>query len=166
MFGNGFMNGGTPPVNQHSFSHVPQARIPRSQFKRPMRHITDFPADYMIPIFTDLAYPADTINADLSWIVRLKSPLDVPLMDNLYMDVFAIATPLRILQDNFRKMMGEQDNPADSIDFATPKITAPAVTGFVIPSDWTALTSANLSSALMDYIGMTPDVPDYTVHNY
>jgi len=162
----GFLQNSLPTVLQKSYSDRPQANIPRSQFRRPMRHITDFPADYMIPIFCDVAYPADTINAKLSWIVRLKAPLDVPLMDNLYFDIFAIKTPLRLLQTNFVKMMGERDNPNDSIDYSTPKITAPATTGFVIPTDWTSVTTAGLSGALQDYIGLTPDVADYTVHNY
>jgi len=163
---NGFIQQKNPTVLQKSYSDRPEARIPRSSFRRPMRHITDFPADYLIPIFCDIAYPADTINAALNWVVRLKSPLDVPLMDNLYFDVFAIKTPLRILQDNFTKMHGERENPDDSIAYATPKISAPAVTGFVIVDDWTNVTTSELASTLQDYIGLVPDVADYTVHNY
>ena len=51
-----------PSVMQHSFSQVPRARIPRSQFRRNFEHKTTFNADYLIPFYADEVYPGDTAN--------------------------------------------------------------------------------------------------------
>ena len=114
-----------PSVMQHSFSRVPRARIPRSQFKRNFKNTTTFDADYIIPFYHDEVYPGDTAQMNFSSIIRMITP-ETPFMDNLYADFFFFFIPNRLVQDNWQKLMGEQDNPADSIDFATPKLTSPA----------------------------------------
>ena len=43
-------------------------------------------------------------------------------MDNMYLDTFYFAVPIRLLWDNFQKMMGEQTDPGDSTDFLAPVI--------------------------------------------
>lgn len=149
---------------QHSFSRVPQARIPRSQFKRNFSNTTTFNADYLIPFYTDEVYPGDTARMDFSAIVRMTTP-ETPFMDNLYLDFFYFFVPTRLLQDNWQKLMGEQINPGDSIDYATPKVTAPAG-GYVPPSNWNAPTDAELSSALQDYFGLPTRIAGITHHNY
>lgn len=156
-----------PSIMQHSFSTVPQARIPRSQFKRNFEKKTTFNADYLIPFYWDEVYPGDTANMRFSAIIRMF-PLANPFMDNLYADFFFFFCPTRLIQTNWPKLMGERDNPADSIDFATPKVTIPAG-GFVPPANWSAPTTAELASALYDYLEypikvqpLTADMP----HNY
>lgn len=153
-----------PSVMSHSFSRIPQARIPRSQFKRPFEHKTTFNADYIVPFYWDEVYPADTAQMNFSAICRLVTP-EVPFMDNLYLDFFFFFVPNRLLQSNWQKLMGERLNPDDSIDYATPKITAP-VGGFVPPSDWASPTTAGLSGALYDYLEYPTRVAGYTAHNY
>ena len=154
-----------PSVYQHSFSHVPMARIPRSQFKRNVRHPLTFCADYIVPVYFDEILPADTVKMDWSWIARLLTP-EVPFMDNLYIDWFAFFCPTRLLQSNWQKLMGEQDDPGDSIDFSTPKLTSPASTGYTVPTDWSSPTTAQLSGALMDYLGIPPGIDSFEHHNY
>ena len=154
-----------PSVMQHSFSRVPKARIPRSQFTRPFEHKTTFNADYLIPFYWDEIYPGDTAQMKFSSIIRMITP-ETPFMDNLYCDFFFLYCPTRLLQDNWQKLMGEQDDPGDSIDYATPKITSPASIGWVAPADWSVPTDAELASALQDYFGVPTGVPGLEYHNY
>jgi hypothetical protein len=141
-----------PSVMEHSFSRVPQARIPRSSFKRPFRHVTTIDADYLYPLFTDEVLPADTHTIDLSAIARLNTP-ETPFMDNLYLDCFFFFVPNRLVQDNWVKLQGERDNPADSIDFSTPYITTTAVTGVANETLW-------------DYFGIPTQIPDLRVDTH
>lgn len=50
----------------------------------------------------------------------MSTPI-VPIMDNLYLETFWFFVPNRIVWSNFTKMMGEQDNPDDSIDYTVPQ---------------------------------------------
>ena len=148
-------NKSLPSVMSHSFSNVPRARVPRSQFKRNFEHKTTFNADYLIPFYSDEVYPADTAQMRFSAIIRMITP-ETPFMDNLYADFFFFFVPNRLVQTNWVKLMGEQDDPGDSIDFATPKLTAPATTGYTTPTDWSSPTTAQLAGALQDYFGIPP----------
>ena len=98
-------------VMKHKFSEVPQAEIPRSSFNRSHGVKTTFDSGYLVPFFCDEVLPGDTFNLRTSGFARMATPL-YPIMDNLYMDTFYFAVPLRLLWNNFQKMMGEQDNPA------------------------------------------------------
>lgn len=136
----------------HSFSRIPQANIPRSQFKRPFRHKTTFDVDYIIPIWWDLVMPGDTANVNFAAIIRMVTP-ETPFMDNLYCDFFFFFVPNRLVQTNWVKLMGEQDDPGDSIDFTTPYFDTTAVTG-------------ESNQTLMDYFGIPTQVPDLRVYGH
>ena len=112
-------------VMTHQFSQVPRAEIPRSTFDRSHGHKTTFDAGYLIPIFLDEALPGDTFSLRATMFARTATPI-FPIMDNMFMDTQYFAVPVRLLWDNWRKMMGEQDNPGDSTDFTVPQMTAPA----------------------------------------
>jgi len=116
-------------VMKHKFSEVPQAEIPRSSFNRSHGVKTTFDSGYLVPFFCDEVLPGDTFNLRTSGFARMATPL-YPIMDNLYMDTFYFAVPLRLLWNNFQKMMGEQDNPGDSIDFTCPTLPGVASTGY------------------------------------
>jgi hypothetical protein len=112
-------------IMQHSFSQVPKADVPRSSFNRSAGLKTTFDAGYLVPIFVDEALPGDTFNARLNAFARLATPLH-PFMDNLFMDTHFFAVPIRLVFDNFQKMMGEQVDPGDSTDYILPEMTSPA----------------------------------------
>lgn len=116
---------GPTPVNrvsrQHDFSAVPQAEIQRSTFNRSHPVKTTFDASLLIPIFVDEALPGDTFDLKATLFGRLATPI-VPIMDTLRLDTFFFSVPYRVLWENFKKFMGEQKNPTDSIDFVTPRI--------------------------------------------
>lgn len=131
-------------VMSHSFSQVPRANIPRSQFNRSHGLKTTFDSDYLVPIFVDEALPGDTFNLKMHGFARMATPL-YPVMDNIIMETFFFAVPYRLVWSNFVKMMGEQANPADSIDYTVPQQVSTVTTGY-----------ANLS--LQDYMGIPTKV--------
>ena len=108
-------------VMKHRFSEVPSVEIPRSTFKRNHGHKTTFDAGYLVPILIDLAIPGDSIKCNLHAISRLSTPI-YPIMDNMYMDTFFFAIPLRLIWANFKKFCGEQDNPGDTIAYSVPQV--------------------------------------------
>ena len=100
-------------VMSHQFSQVPHAKIQRSQFDRSHGLKTTFDASDLVPIFVDEVIPGDTFNLKMNGFARMATPL-YPVMDNIFMETFFFAVPLRLVWDNFQKMMGEQDNPCGS----------------------------------------------------
>ena len=128
---------------QHSFAQIPSANIQRSQFNRSCGIKTAFDAGWLVPIFCDEALPGDTMNLKIHTFGRMATPLK-PLMDNLYMDYFFFAVPIRLLWDNWQKFNGEQDNPGDSTDYLVPTITSPA--------------GGYLHGSLHDHLGIPPVV--------
>ena len=135
-----------PSVMKHQFSKVPQAEIPRSSFVRSHDYKTTFDAGYLVPVFVDEALPGDTFNLRMRAFARLATPIN-PFMDNLYVDSFFFAVPIRLIWDNWQKFNGEQEDPGDSTDFVTPKMSAPASTGYAIGS-------------LSDYFGIPTGIAD------
>ena len=132
----------------HQFSEIPKAEIPRSSFNRSHGLKTTFDAGSLVPIFVDEALPGDTFNLKMTAFSRLATPIH-PFMDNLFMNSFFFAVPIRLIWDNFLKFNGEQENPTDSTDFLIPTITSPAITG-------------HLALSLSDYLGIPTTIPDLT----
>lgn len=126
-------------AEQHQFAMVPQAEIPRAQFRRQSGHKTTFDAGYLVPVYVDEVLPGDTFNMRATMFARMATPI-FPVMDNLYLDTFWFYVPLRLLWTNFKKFMGEQDNPADSISYTVPQQVCPA-SGYAVGS-------------LQDYMGL------------
>ena len=103
-----------PQISQ--FNNIAPAPIPRSQFNRSSGLKTTFDAGYLVPFFVDEALPGDTFRLKHSLFGRLATPV-VPVMDNLFMDTFYFAVPVRLVWDNWQKFNGEQIDPGDSTDF-------------------------------------------------
>lgn len=133
-------------VMEHQFSQVPKVEIPRSSFNRSCGLKTTFDSGYLVPVFVDEALPGDTFNLNMTAFTRMATPIH-PFMDNMFMDSFFFAVPLRLIWDNFQKFNGEQDNPDDSTDYLVPTMAAPASTGYD-------------NCTLSDYLGIPTQVPD------
>ena len=133
----------------HNFSQIPDAQIPRSSFNRSHGYRTTFDAGYLVPVFVDEALPGDTFNLRMTSFARLATPI-VPFMDNLYLDSFFFAVPIRLIWNNWQALMGEQTDPDDSFPaaHAVPYMAAPATTGYSIGS-------------LQDYMGLPTGKADY-----
>ncbi len=139
-----------PSVMKHNFSQIPHANIQRSNFRRSHTHKTTFNSGYLVPIYVDEVLPGDTFKLNLTSVARLTTPL-TPFMDNLMMDFFFFAVPNRLVWSNWRKFMGEQGSPGDSIDYLVPTVTSPNPAGFV-------------NQSLFDYFGIPTQIPDLTVN--
>lgn len=108
-------------VMKHRFSEVPGVEIPRSVFQRNHGLKTTIDASKIYPIFWDMAVPGDTFKLNMHAIARLSTPI-FPIMDNMFLDTFFFAVPIRLLWTNFKKFMGEQVDPGDSIDYTIPTV--------------------------------------------
>jgi len=139
-----------PSVMTHDFSKVASAEIPRASFDRSHGYKTTFDAGFLIPIFVDEALPGDTFNLNMTGFARLATPLK-PFMDNIFLDSFFFAVPIRLIWDNWQKFNGEQANPADSTDFLVPTLTSPAG-GFT-------------NGSISDYFGLPTDIDNLTVNS-
>lgn len=117
-------------VDLHNFAMIPKADIPRSSFDRQHTHKTTFDAGYLVPIFVDEVLPGDSFKLSMTAFARLATPL-FPVMDNLTLETHFFFVPCRLVWTNWVKMMGEQDNPADSISYTTPQVVS-AAGGFPI----------------------------------
>ena len=126
-------------VNVHQFAMVPRADIPRSSFVIEKGHKTTFDAGYLVPVYVDEILPGDTFNLNMTVFARMATPI-APIMDNLHLDSFFFFVPCRLLWSNWKKFMGEQANPADSISYVIPQQVSP-VGGYAVGS-------------LQDYMGL------------
>ena len=127
----------------HRFSEAPQANISRSVFERNHGYKTTFDAGLLIPFFIDEALPGDTLSYRLSAFARLATPI-YPIMDNMRLETFFFSVPLRLVWDNFKKMMGERVDPDDSIEYTVPQISIDSVS----------------NHSLTDYFGLPTQVYD------
>ena len=120
-------------VVSQDFAMVPRAEIPRSVFKLRHSHKTTFDAGYLIPVYVEEVVPGDEFRGSMNAVCRLATPI-VPFMDDLYLESFFFFVPTRILWQNFKKMHGERNNPADSIAYTVPQVTGLAGSGFPVNS--------------------------------
>ena len=130
------------------FSRIARPKVQRSTFDRSRGYKTTFDAGKLIPFFVDEALPGDDIVINPTIFARLNTPIK-PLMDNIFLDVHFFACPIRLIWDNFVKMMGEQDDPSDSTDFIHPTITAP--------------TGGFAESSIYDYLGIPTKVENLEI---
>lgn len=126
-------------VDVHQFAMIPKADIPRSSFMVETAHKTTFDGGFLIPVYLDEVLPGDSHSLRMTAFCRMSTPL-FPVMDNLHMESFFFFVPNRLLWSNWRKFMGEQVNPSDSISFVVPQQVSP-VGGYAVGS-------------LQDYMGL------------
>ena len=134
-------------VMQHKFSEVPKAEIPRSVFNRDHGHKTTFNSGDIVPVFVDEALPGDTMNLSMSAFARLATPIH-PFMDNLMVDSFFFAVPMRLVWDNWQRFNGEQTDPGDSTDYIIPQMESPE--------------GGYLNGTLHDFLGLPTQVAGLT----
>lgn len=120
-------------VLQHNFANVPAPKLPRSVFNRSHGWKGTFDCDWWIPFYVDEAIAGDTFSCNVNVLMRMASPTIKPIMDNLWVTVCFFSVANRLLWSNWKKFMGEQVNPSDSISYTVPQITGPNVASGGIP---------------------------------
>lgn len=133
------LNRSMPQVDASRFAMVPRSDVPRSTFQTEHSYKTSFSSGYLIPVYVDEVLPGDTHKGDGTIFARLATPL-FPIMDNLCLETFFFFVPARLVWTNWRKFMGEQVQPSDSISFLVPQVVSPTG-GFAV-------------SSLYDYFGL------------
>lgn len=126
-------------ANVHQFAMVPKSDVPRSAFVQEKTHKTTIDAGYLIPIYVHEVLPGDSMHLSMTAYARLSTPL-FPVMDNMYITSSFFFVPCRLVWSNWKKFMGEQANPADSISYTIPQVVSKA-SGYDINS-------------LQDYMGL------------
>lgn len=137
--------------SQYSFARVPSVNIPRSKFDRSSRTVTTFDGSLLIPIWTDEALPGDTMAMKMDAICRFMNPLVAPIMDNVILESFFFAVPMRLVWNNFQEFMREEvSGPGTLVERTIPQMTAH------VPAEL----------SLSDYLGLPVPHTDYTVNAY
>lgn len=110
----------------------PEARIGRSQFNRSHGLKTTFDASYLYPFLLDEVLPGDTVTCSLDGYIRIFSPLDAPVMDNLVWESFFFFVPTRLVWEHWVDMNGEHFGiGAQDTDYTIPIMD----TGIVVDHD-------------------------------
>lgn len=131
------------------FNQVPRLDITRSRFKRRQDVKLTMNAGQLIPFYVDEVLPGDTFSIDQAAIIRMTTPI-FPVMDNCHMDIYYFNVPCRIVWDNFKRFMGENDTGpwAQKQEYTIPQIK---VTG-------TPDKPAPYEGSIMDYMGIPTKV--------
>lgn len=128
---------------------VPQMYGGRSIIDCPSTWKGTFNSGYLIPFFWVPVLPGDTMHLNTTFFCRMSTQV-LPPMDNIYLDFHFWYVADRLRWSNFRKFMGEQENPGDSVDYVEPIVNS-GKDGF----DY---------ETVFDYIGVPPKVPNLDVN--
>jgi hypothetical protein len=107
---------------QQRFATNPKVQFPRCMIKTPFTHKTTFNSGELFPLFKQFVLPGDTFTVKYSAVVRCATQLH-PVMDNLSFQTHYFFVPHRLVFSDWAKLMGEQDNPTDSIDYLVPQMS-------------------------------------------
>lgn len=123
--------------------------VPRSRFISTWNKKTTFNAGELIPFLVDEILPGDHMRYDVTAYLRMATPI-FPLFDTQRIDTHIFFVPNRLLWVNWKKFMGQQDSPSDSISFTLPVVS----------------TSGNaiLSYTVYDYYGIPLGTPDVNIN--
>ncbi|AXH75767.1 MAG: major capsid protein [Microviridae sp.] len=110
-------------VSQDDASMIARPDVPRSKFSGSFSVKLTFDAGLLIPFHVEEVYPGDHFKYDFVPLVRTSTPL-FPIMDSQRIDIHCFFVPNRISWTNWVKLMGQQDDPSDSIAFTVPKVTS------------------------------------------
>ena len=94
-----------------NFSTLPSVSISRSKFNRKSQHKTSLKIGEITPIYIDEVLPGDTRKIDLGALIRMSTPI-APIMDNIYMDIYAFFVPNRLTWTHWKEFMGENSSGA------------------------------------------------------
>uniref|UniRef100_A0AAU8AWH2 Major capsid protein n=1 Tax=Dulem virus 215 TaxID=3145692 RepID=A0AAU8AWH2_9VIRU len=109
---------------KHFFSKNASVNMPRTRFDMSCVNTTTITSDFLYPVYCNFVLPGDSWNLSVSNFIRMIAPLDVPMMDNLYVDYHFFFVPFRLVWQHAKYFFGEQDrNPESDTDYTIPQIT-------------------------------------------
>lgn len=106
------------------FANLPSISIGRSKFDRGFTHKTTMNTGELVPVYVDPdIVPGDTVTMRQSELIRMTTPL-FPVMDNCFMDFYWFFVPNRLVWDNFKRFMGENDTApwTQTVEYSVPQI--------------------------------------------
>ncbi len=109
--------------NERHFNQIPEMKASRTRFNRDQTILTTFDSGKLIPFYVDEVLPGDTFNVNTSAIIRMTTP-KYPVMDDAFIDFYYFYCPNRILWENFKYFMGEEESTPwmPSKEYKVPKI--------------------------------------------
>lgn len=139
-------------VSQQDRALIERPDVPRSRFTGSWTVKSTFDQGWLVPFMVDEILPGDHMKYAVTAYLRMATPT-FPMFDNLRVDTHFFYVPNRLVWDNWQKMMGEQDNPGDSIAYSVPQVVSPTggfnnlnIAGyFGIPGDGQIGPSATIS---------------------
>lgn len=148
---------------EYRFGQHPKANIARSTFNMKKNIKGTFNTGELIPFYVNQdILPGDTFKIKQSIVVRMLTPI-YPTMDNLVLDTYYFSVPYRLVWDNFKKAMGENENGAwaQQTEYEVPqiKITYTASTaGNTIPTIKSIWAYMGLPINVKPQTGSDPDI--------
>lgn len=112
-----------------NFNVVPSVSIARSKFVRNSQHKTSFNLGEIVPVYVDEVLPGDSRNFSIAELIRMSNPI-APIMDNIYLDIYAFFVPNRLVWNHWKEFMGENNTTAGI--YSGPEYTIPMAE--VLPS--------------------------------
>lgn len=137
---------------QEHFAMLPEVNIGRSKFDRGFTHTTTFNTGELVPVYVDPdIVPGDTVTMRQSEIIRMTTPI-CPVMDNAYMDFYWFFVPDRLVMNDWKKLMGENETApwTQSVDVTIPQTQIKnndKGTG-------NKLTRTNIKGSVLDHMGI------------
>lgn len=108
-------------ASQQDSAMIQRPDVPRSKFIGSFTRKTTFNAGLLIPFLLDEVLPGDHLKYDCTAYVRMATPY-FPMMDNQRVDTHFFFVPNRLVWENWKRFMGQQATPAQSIDIALPQV--------------------------------------------
>jgi hypothetical protein len=134
--------------NAYDFRKSPSVNVMRSRLPLDQTYKTTFDPDKIYPCYRKLVYPGDSFDIKTNAVMKLMSPLDKPVMDNLHLDFFWFFVPCRLVWEHWAEFQGDKE-PSDDTEYSIPQLPTPAG-GYPVGTLW-------------DYFGLPTDVEDLTV---
>lgn len=149
---------------KHFFSKNASVNMPRTRFDMSCVNTTTLTTDYLYPVYCEFVMPGDSWNISVSNFVRMISPIDVPMMDNLYCDYHFWFVPWRLVWSNTKYFFGERDRTPDvDEDYTIPQIefdstVSPTYDATNNPdgfqNGWTGYKGLPQTGSIYDYFGI------------
>lgn len=133
---------------RHSFSTLPSVSRRRTRFKDDFDVTTTMSVGKLYPVYLEEVLPGDDFSEALSFVSRLTTSYLRPVMDNIFMDVYAFYVPSRLCFDDYESVFG---NPSPSAYVDNELISFPS-----FPTRQTVS-----SKTVADYLGLPlGSIPD------